>query len=210
MSWLRYQAAQAAAASTAGGGVTVSPAALVTGAPVLGSPTLTQDHALDLGALAAGTPVLGAPALTQNHVMSPAGLATGAPVLGAVALSQNHVLAPAALVTGLPELGRLQLNPPAEEPRRRRRSWVPLYEWRFDSKRPEPEPAPVVKEAAPPVPKAEVRPQVPGAPPPVRVDWDEVLGLASARVQAQAAQRDMARRAAEEEDDEEVMLMGAW
>ncbi len=77
------------------------------GAPVLGTPALSQDHALSSSALTIGAPVLATPALSQDHVLTAVGLTLGAPELGTPALSvqENYALAADPITLGAPILG---------------------------------------------------------------------------------------------------------
>jgi hypothetical protein len=96
--------------SAGGGGVSVTPLGLVTGAPVIGNPALAQNHALAPAGLTAGAPIIGNPVLAQNHTVAPAGITAGAPVIGVLALTQNHVVAPSGLTAGAPTLGNPALG----------------------------------------------------------------------------------------------------
>lgn len=82
------------------------------GAPVLGSPALSQNHVLSASGLDAGAPVLGSPALQQNHVLAALGLDIGAPELGTPTLTEsvNYALEALGLTIGAPELGQPALS----------------------------------------------------------------------------------------------------
>lgn len=85
---------------------------LVTGAPVLGEPTLQTGDADDLTAdsLVTGDPVLGQPDLGQIYVFTATGIVTGAVVLGTPSVGQVHSLSAANLLTGSPVTGEPTIN----------------------------------------------------------------------------------------------------
>ena len=228
---LRARVPRIAAAGGGGGSVNLAPVGIVTGEPVLGTPSLTQSHALAPASLATGAPVLGTPNLAQNHALAPVGLVTGAPnlgqftvtigalapvgivtgapVLGAPSLTQSHSLAPVGLVTGAPVLGALVLNGgEAVEPSRRRRGAgsVTYYD-RWEKQKREPV---EVKEAAPsPLPAPETAPIVPGGPTAQKRsivardlrDLGRVLGFDARSLEAARRQTEL------EEDDEDALLL---
>src|SRR5690606_15402297 len=78
---------------------------LTAGPPTLGTPGLTQAHALSASPLAGGAPSLGAPALGQFHAIAASVLTSGAPVLGTPSLAESHALTAASLATQAPVLG---------------------------------------------------------------------------------------------------------
>ena len=63
---------------------------LVTSSPVLGTPALSQVHALTVTGLATSAPVIGSPALGQVHGLAATALTVLAPVLGSPAVGQIH------------------------------------------------------------------------------------------------------------------------
>ena len=81
---------------------------IAAGAPVLGSPTIGQEHALDATGIAAGAPVLGIPTIGQEHALDASGIAAGAPVLGtptAIDIGATHDLTATGIAAGTPVLG---------------------------------------------------------------------------------------------------------
>ena len=83
---------------------------LATSAPTLGTPAVTQAHALTATAtgIATGAPTAGTPALTQVHALTAVGLVTGSPTLGTPTLadfSGVNALTAVGLVTGEPTMG---------------------------------------------------------------------------------------------------------
>lgn len=63
-------------------GSSLLPNNITTGAPVLGTPTLGQTHALSSSNITAGSPVLEAPTVGQVHALTADNIATAAPTLG--------------------------------------------------------------------------------------------------------------------------------
>ena len=81
---------------------------IAAGAPVLGSPTIGQEHALDATGIAAGAPVLGTPTATDiggTDVLDATGIVAGAPVLETPTIGQEHALNATDTITGPPVLG---------------------------------------------------------------------------------------------------------
>ena len=75
---------------------------LVTTAPELGAPGITQNHSLTANGLTAGAATLGTPAALGEG--SAAGLLIGAPTLATVTLTQMHGLSATGLIAVAPEL----------------------------------------------------------------------------------------------------------
>lgn len=69
----------------------------ITTTPVLGTPAVTQNYAITANGITT-TPALASPAITQTHVLSATAVAT-TPVLGTTALTQNHDLAASGITT---------------------------------------------------------------------------------------------------------------
>jgi len=89
-----------------GGGVDACTAdSIATGAPVLGTPTLAQEHALTATGVATGSPSLGTPGIAQEHGLTASGIATGAPAVGTPSVAQEHGLTATGISTGSPSLG---------------------------------------------------------------------------------------------------------
>jgi len=95
-----------------GGNLSLTATNLVTGAPVVGSPAMTQAHVLVATGIVTGAPVVGSPALTLNTGLAlvAVNLVTGAPVVGSPALTQAHVLTATGIVTGAPVVGSPALS----------------------------------------------------------------------------------------------------
>jgi len=102
------QAAQLQDAGGAGND-TVAAAGFAVGSPVIGSPTLRQNHVITGSGFAVGSPAIGAPALAQNHVLTGSGFAVGSPAIGAPALAQNHVLTGNGFAVSSPVIGSAAL-----------------------------------------------------------------------------------------------------
>lgn len=88
---------------------------LATAAPAVGAPAIGQSHALTADDAAALPPSLTAPALTQMHELAGNGVTAEPPALGAAAVEQTHVLTAAgptsgAPVPGTPSLGAVALT----------------------------------------------------------------------------------------------------
>lgn len=87
------EAAQQQAAG--GGSVSLTATSIAIGAPVTGTPTLTQNHSLTATGIAIGAPVTGTPTISQFHVLTATGIAIGSPQVGSPFLDPP-------LVTGSP------------------------------------------------------------------------------------------------------------
>ena len=89
-----------------GQSVTISSSAFaalsfVTGAPVLGTPSLTQVSDLVANSIVSQSPVVGSPEPTEIHNLTPSSILTGAPDLGAPQATQVHDLVPNNILTGV-------------------------------------------------------------------------------------------------------------
>lgn len=81
---------------------------ITTGAPTVGTPAITQEHALTATGVDAGAPVLGAPALAEaagTDALTATGITTGSPTLGAPAFGQEHAFTATGVSAGAPTLG---------------------------------------------------------------------------------------------------------
>jgi hypothetical protein len=85
--------------------VNLTLAAITSGTPTTGTPTLTQDHALAAASPGVGTPTAGETTLTQSHTLTPASLSAGAPTVGTATLGQTHALTTLSLASGSPTVG---------------------------------------------------------------------------------------------------------
>lgn len=83
---------------------------IVTGSPVLGTPTIGQVHALLADSIVTEAPVFGTPTIAQIHALVAENIVTGAPVLDTPILGQAHVLAAVGIITGAPQLGTPTLD----------------------------------------------------------------------------------------------------
>ncbi len=89
-----------------GQSVTISSSAFaalsfVAGAPVLGTPSLTQISDLVANSIVSGSPNLGSPVSNEIHNLTPSSILTGAPDLGAPQATQVHDLVPNNILTGV-------------------------------------------------------------------------------------------------------------
>lgn len=78
---------------------------ILSGTPVLGTPTATVIHNLAANNLASQNTVLGTPVITQEHVLTANVLASQNPVLGTPAVGQKHALTASNIVAQNPVLG---------------------------------------------------------------------------------------------------------
>ncbi len=83
---------------------------IATGAPTVGTSTLTQRHVLTATGIATGAPTVGTSTLAQLHVLTATGVATGAPTVGTAALTQLHTLTATSVATGAPTVGTTTLT----------------------------------------------------------------------------------------------------
>lgn len=65
---------------------------IATGAPTVGTPSITQNHALTATGIATGAPTVGTPTLTETGAFPAESIATGAPTVGTPTLAQLHAL----------------------------------------------------------------------------------------------------------------------
>jgi hypothetical protein len=81
---------------------------IATGAPSVGTPVITQVHAITATGIATGAPTVGTPLLEENSLsddLTANGIATGAPTVGTPALTQVHTITATGVVTGAPTVG---------------------------------------------------------------------------------------------------------
>lgn len=83
---------------------------LVTGAVVVGNPSVAQTHNLSSVGVAAGNPVVGNPSLAITVSLSANGIVLGNPVVPSATIGQRHILTSTALITGSPALGSVTLG----------------------------------------------------------------------------------------------------
>ncbi len=93
------------------GNDTVTAAGFSVGSPVIGSPSITQNHQIGAAGFAVGSPVIGSVALASgtNDVVTGTGFAVASPVIGSPAITQNHRIAGAGFAVGSPVIGAAQL-----------------------------------------------------------------------------------------------------
>ena len=82
-------------------------AGFAVGSPVIGAPSLAQNHVLGASGFAVASPVIGNAALASgaNDVATAAGFAVGSPVIGSASVNVNHVLAGSGFAVGSPSIG---------------------------------------------------------------------------------------------------------
>ena len=105
-----WQAApQASLLQDAAGGIPA--AGFAVGSPVIGAPSLAQNHVLGASGFAVASPVIGSASLpgAGNNVLTAAGFSVASPVIGAPAVNQNHALAGAGFAVGSPVIGAAAL-----------------------------------------------------------------------------------------------------
>lgn len=83
---------------------------IVTGAVVVGNPSVAQTHSLSSVGLTSGNPVAGNPTLAITVTLSANNIVLGSPVILSTTLSQRHSLSPTALVSGSPTVGTTSLE----------------------------------------------------------------------------------------------------
>ena len=91
--------------------VSLTPSAILAGAPVLGTPAAAATTLVQPSAIVTGAPVVATVALSYNHDVAADDIVTAAPVAAPVALSYEQDLSAAGIVTAAPVLG----TPLAEE-----------------------------------------------------------------------------------------------
>ena len=77
---------------------------LTSGTPTLGTPVITQVHALNAGDLSSGTPTLTSALIGQKHVITADDLVAGTPTLTSPALAVIHNLLADSISVGAPTL----------------------------------------------------------------------------------------------------------
>lgn len=92
------------------GGTTFTANGIVTGAPTLGTPVLSQLHSLSATSIVTGAPTLGTLTLTQFHSLIAVGVATGAPTLDTPTITLAGQFTANPIVTGAPTLGNPTLT----------------------------------------------------------------------------------------------------
>jgi len=75
---------------------------IVTGSPVVGSTSITQDHNIAPTNISTGASVVSTTGITQDHSLSTVGVISGQVVISTAGLIQNHSLQANDLVTGNP------------------------------------------------------------------------------------------------------------
>jgi hypothetical protein len=75
---------------------------IVTGSPVVGSTSITQDHNIAPTNISTGASVVSTTSITQDHSLSTVGVISGQVVISTAGLIQNHSLQANDLVTGNP------------------------------------------------------------------------------------------------------------
>ncbi len=73
-----------------------NPAGVTAGAPVIGSPALSQDHGLSAPDIQTNAPAVEAATVAVQSVLAAAGITAGSPNVGSASLTQNHPLRPNA------------------------------------------------------------------------------------------------------------------
>ena len=91
--------------------VSLTPSAILAGAPVLGTPAAAATTLVQPSAIVTGAPVVATVALSYNHDVAADDIVTAAPVAAPVALSYEQDLSAVGIVTAAPVLG----TPLAEE-----------------------------------------------------------------------------------------------
>lgn len=91
-------------------GVNLTPNGVTAGAPVLGTPALTQNHALTATAPSIAAPTTGTPGVSQNHSITANAPSVASPTTGTPGVSQNHVLTATAPSVAAPTLGTPTLS----------------------------------------------------------------------------------------------------
>ena len=84
---------------------------ILSGTPVLGTPTVGVKHNFTANNITAGTPALGTPDIAQEHVLTADNIVTPSTVLGTPTIEQEHILTADGILAGSPVLG----TPTAEE-----------------------------------------------------------------------------------------------
>ena len=109
MFWQPLQ--QAAQQQDAGAGG-IPAAGFAVGSPVIGAPSLNQNHGLGAAGFSVASPVIGAAALAGagNNTVTAVGFAVSSPVIGAPSLSQNHVLGGSGFAVGSPVIGSVSIT----------------------------------------------------------------------------------------------------
>lgn len=78
---------------------------LVTGSPVIGSPSASHIHNLTPTSLSTGTPVANQTTLAQEHSLTASAILTGFPAVANATMVEGENFAPPSFITGTPEVG---------------------------------------------------------------------------------------------------------
>lgn len=96
--------------SLGAGGDNLTATGIASGTPAVGSPAISQVHALAANDTDAGTPATGNPLLSQAHVLTADGVVSGTPATGNPTLSLVHNLAADGTTAGQPSTGTPDLT----------------------------------------------------------------------------------------------------
>lgn len=110
--WQQHpQAAQLQDAGGAGNDVCAA-AGFAVGSPVIGAPSITQNHAIAGAGFSVGSPIIGAASFAggTNDVCAASGFAVGSPAIGSPAITQNHVLTGGGFAVGSPAIGSVSIT----------------------------------------------------------------------------------------------------
>ena len=83
---------------------------LVTGSPVVGSPSASHIHNLTPTDFSTGTPVANQSTLTQDHDLTASGLVTGSPVVSDATMTEDESFSIPSVVTGTPEVNSTAIS----------------------------------------------------------------------------------------------------
>jgi hypothetical protein len=78
---------------------------LVTGSPVIGSPSASHIHNLTPTSLSTGTPVANQTTLAQEHSLTASAILTGFPAVANATMVEGENFAPPSFITGTPSVG---------------------------------------------------------------------------------------------------------
>lgn len=83
---------------------------LVTGSPVVGSPSASHIHNLTPTDFSTGTPVANQTTLVQEHSLTASAILTGSPAVANATMVEGENFAPPSFVTGAPEVGSTTIS----------------------------------------------------------------------------------------------------
>ena len=83
---------------------------LVTGSPVVGSPSASHIHNLTPTNFSTGTPVANQTTLVQEHSLTASAILTGSPAVANATMVEGENFAPPSFVTGAPEVGSTTIS----------------------------------------------------------------------------------------------------